>query len=363
MLHAAQPAIQADTQPTLPSLGKGFNLAHWFEYERNQALTAEELRGLQQAGLDHVRLPLDPMACGWSPDRADQLVFLNELEQAVRMASDAGLTAIVDLHLRPDHKEAMQGNAQYEASVVTLWDRLARHFGAWPVASVAFELFNEPQFYGVQGLRWPGFQRRLLAAVRAHSHRHLVLLSGPKGGSLEALLALKPEPDTRAAYTFHFYDPFVFTHQALPWLDDRYTAAGARADVLYPARLHQGRPPRKLREHALAAREWSEFMAADWGAAAVRRQMDSAGAWARKQGVRVLCTEFGAIRAGVDPASRYRWLSDVRQALEANQLGWSVWEYTHIFGLTEQSTLTGQAGRRSLDAAAYAALGLRRPRA
>jgi hypothetical protein len=37
------------------------------------------------------------------------------------------------------------------------------------------------------------------------------------------------------AYAFHYYDPFLFTHQGAQWLDSRYTTAGLRRGVLYPA--------------------------------------------------------------------------------------------------------------------------------
>jgi endoglucanase len=353
---AVGPGAWAGT--ALPPLRRGFNLAHWFEYERTQAVTGDELRTMARLGLDHVRIPLDPLACGWQLARPEQLPFLADLAQAVDQVQAAGLATVIDLHLRPDHKAAVERDTTLEPVVAALWSRLARRFAALPTTAVAFELFNEPQYYGLQGWRWPGLQRRLLAAVRAEAPQHRVLLSGHRGGGIDGLLALAPEADAGAAYTFHFYDPFVFTHQALPWLDDRHTAAGTRRDVLYPARLHRQAAPTLLRPHPKAAQEWADYLAHDWGPQAVRQQIDRVGAWARRHRVAALCTEFGAIRAHAEAGSRYRWLADVRQACEANGLGWTVWDYTHIFGLTAQSAQVGQAVRRVLDAAAPAALGL-----
>jgi len=345
----------------LPALKRGFNLAHWFEYDRSQAVTPAELQGLARLGLDHVRVPLDPLACGWRLEQPAMLPFIGELQQAVDAARAAGLATVVDLHLRPEHKAAVEADSTLEPVVAELWSRMAGALADRPEASLAFELFNEPQYYGVQGLRWPGLQRRLLAAVRSRAPRHLVLLSGARGGSLEGLQALRPEADPRVAYTFHFYEPFVFTHQGLPWLDDRWTAAGSRRDVLYPARLHRDRPPTTLRPHPKAQAEWADYLARDWGPAAVQQTFDQAAAWARRHGVAVVCNEFGAIRAQVDPASRYRWMSDVRLAAEQRGIGWTVWDYTHIFGLTAQSGQPGHVGRRQLDAAAISALGLQTP--
>lgn len=356
----AVPAVA--TADALPRLKRGFNLAHWFEYERTAALTAAELQDLADWGLDHVRLPLDPQICGWRPEAPDLLPFLADLTRVHADCLRAGLTLVLDLHIAPEHKGAFETEAPLERALARLWQQMARHFVGQPRRSVAFELFNEPQFYGVAGLRWSGFSARLHAAVREVDAAHRVLLSGPRGGSLEALLETQPVKDAAAAYTFHYYEPFVFTHQAIPWLDPRWTAAGTRADVLYPAERHRGVAPRTLKPHPKAREEWDAYIATDWKASVIHGQLAAAAQWSRQHGVPVACTEFGAIRAGVEPTARYRWLADVRTALESLGLGWTVWDYTHIFGLTVQSAQPGFAGRRSLDAQAPAALGLVRRR-
>lgn len=370
-LQAALGALAAQAMPGtaaaapqagLPRLARGLNLAHWFEYERTQALDGAELQGLARLGLDHVRLPLDPLACGWRAETPRALPFLVDLTRALDLAQAAGLATVLDLHLAPEQKAVFEGNAERERALAELWSALAGALRHRPVNALAFELFNEPQYYGLQRLRWPGVQRQLLAAVRAQAPSHLVLLSGARGGSLEGLQALAPEPDGCTAYTFHYYEPFVFTHQGLPWLDERYTSAGTRRNVLYPAALNRQQAPTVLRPHPRGEREWADYLAQDWRAEVVARAFVDAAAWGRQNGVPVLCNEFGTIRAQVDPASRYRWLKDVRLAAETNGIGWTVWEYTDIFGLTRQSAQPGQAGRRELDAAAYDALGLQRPR-
>jgi hypothetical protein len=235
---------------------------------------------------------------------------------------------------------------------------LARALAQQPQQRVALELFNEPQYYGLKRLRWPGLQRRLLAAVRAQAPDHLVLLSGARGASLQALPGLSLVADKAVAYVFHHYEPFLFTHQGAVWQDERYTTAGLRQGLRYPpdAAHDSALPLRK--PHPRAAQEMTDHLQAGWGAERLRADMAAAGAWARQHGVRVLCNEFGCIRAHVDEASRYRWVRDMRLALESQGIGWTLWDYTDIFGITAQSAQPGHAGRRSLDAPAYAALGL-----
>jgi hypothetical protein len=69
--------------------------------------------------------------------------------------------------------------------------------------------------------------------------------------------------------------------------------------------------------------------------------------------------------------SRYRWVNDTRSALDANAIGWELYDYSDIFGIT---TLTGAThtdpvdgaitlddpdqGRRVFEPRALAALGM-----
>ena len=353
----AAPA-RAQVGTATPSLNRGVNLTHWFEYEQGQVVSASEMAMLRRSGLDHVRLPVDPVVGGWRPESGARLAFLPTLRTAVEQALEAGLNVVLDLHLEPATKQHIQDQPETEKALVELWSTLARHFSDLPASRIAFELLNEPQYYGWSASRWPVLQHGLLAAVRQHAPHHLVLLSGNEGGSLKGLRRLPLVRDAAVAYTFHYYDPFLFTHQGAHWLDTRYTTAGLYRGVRYPAQFQVVAPARLTQPHRRAAREMADYLEADWGPTRVRADMDAAGQWARQQGVRLLCNEFGAIRANVDVPSRYRWMQDVRTALEANGIGWTVWDYTDIFGLTAQSALLNQVGQRRLDPEAVLALGL-----
>jgi hypothetical protein len=49
------------------------------------------------------------------------------------------------------------------------------------------------------------------------------------------------------------------------------------------------------------------------------------------------CNEFGAFRETADPASRGRWIADVRSALEENHIGWTMWDYRGNFGVVQRT--------------------------
>ena len=341
-----------------PAMRRGLNLTHWFEYERGQAVTRDEMRGLRAHGFDHVRLPLDPIVCGWRPERGAGLPVMNELRQAIEDALVAGLDLVLDLHLEPADKERIEATPAARASVVELWGRLAHNLRHLPSEHLAFELFNEPQFYGAAARHWPEFQTRMLHAVRSQAPGHTVLASGHQGSSIEGLQKLTPLADPAVTYVFHYYAPYLFTHQGAHWMDTRWSTAGLHQGVRYPAQLQLAGPARLTQPHPRAAQEMSDYLREDWGPARIAADVRRAGEWARRHAVPVVCNEFGVLRAHADAGSRYRWIGDVRRSLEAERIGWTLWDYTDIFGITAESNQPGRRGARRIEPEALQALGL-----
>lgn len=355
---AGLPVAQAGV-PALPALRRGVNLSHWFEYEQGQGLEAGELRDLKGAGFDHVRIPVDPVVGGWRPtDGSLHADFMQALRRAIEMAIGAGLAVVFDLHMTAPTREQIEAEPALEPRLQALWREIAVALADLPPSHLAFELYNEPQYYGRRASRWPVLQRTLLTEVRRVAPRHLVLLSGTEGGSLQGLIEMPVRADPALAWVFHYYEPFLFTHQGAHWLDTRYTTAGLRSNVRYPVLAQFGHVPGLAAPHPQAARELAAYRAGQWGAARVREDIDRAGAFARQHGLKLLCNEFGVIRAHVDAASRYRWITDVRTALEANAIGWTLWDYSDIFGVAEPSAVLQRSAPRTLPQAALQALGL-----
>jgi hypothetical protein len=73
--------------------------------------------------------------------------------------------------------------------------------------------------------------------------------------------------------------------------------------------------------------------------------------------VPVWCGEFGVFRTYAEPAARARWLHDMRVALEAHNIGWSMWDYQGGFALVTKAN-----GKTLVDPPIAAALGLKATR-
>jgi endoglucanase len=340
---------------------RGVNLSRWFEASAGAPVESRELRRLRDAGFDHVRIPVDPVALGWQPARGPRLTGTARLRAAIDAALAAGLDVIVDLHPSQDTKQSIESDAVWADGYVAMWEQLASEFKPLPSQRVAFELFNEPGYYGLTGsFVWSRYQRRLVKAVRGVLPRHTLIVSGRKGGSLEGLIELARIDDDNLIYSFHYYLPYIFTHQGASWMQgDQWTTAGHWRRVRYPSALARAQLPRTDGKVAVdrAKDELTEYFQTGWDRAQIAKQWQPLRDWARVNRVRVHCGEFGVIRNGVDAQSRYRWIGDVRWLVEANGWGWSVWNYADDFGITANSNTDGSV-RGELEPAALQALGL-----
>jgi len=332
--------------------------------EQSQASALDEMRTLQRTGFDFVRLAVDPgpflQFQGQHRDALDRILM-----DRVNLILAAGLAVIVDFHPSEAH-------ADYTAKVLTagvgtpifpaylrLLARTADLLDGLNSDRVALDLMNEPP---VHPAAWQPMLEAAYAAVRHRSSRLRLVLESGEEASATALLAMRTAAfagDPAVLFSFHYYDPYQFTHQGAPWNDARHLA-----DVPYPA---LARPlteslaataaaiaktgltqPQKILAYRDAQSRLEDYRRSGFDRGTIDRTFDRVADWARTQGVppsRVLLGEFGARETelqafGSRAAEHAQWLRDVRQAAEAHGFRWAVWTYRDTGGFALVSSET-----------------------
>jgi hypothetical protein len=89
---------------------------------------------------------------------------------------------------------------------------------------VAFEPINEPMIdcpWDGNSRRWPAMAQKLHATARAAAPKLTIVMQGACWGSAEGLADLDPAKfnDRNIIWSFHTYDPMIFTHQGASWVD------------------------------------------------------------------------------------------------------------------------------------------------
>ena len=343
-------------------LRHGINASGWFAQASDYSAArtgrytdARDIALMAKLGFDHVRLSIDPvpLAMSMSPvpgsnGNANE-DFLARLDRAVDAMLADRLAVIIDIHPGDDYKQQMRASDDAVNRFTMLWRKLAAHYADRDPNMVFFEVLNEPEID--DPYRWAAIQARVAAALREAAPGNTIIATGASWSNIPDLLALQPLADGSVIYNFHFYEPHEFTHQGATWSVPYWSLTH---DIPYPAT--ESSMPDLLKEVPDAAGRYQleNYWLNGWNARHIRLMIDEAAAWARTNHVPLICNEFGAYREHTDPVSRANWIRDVRTALEADGIGWAMWDYRGGFGV-----VTKQDGQPAqVDESVVKALGL-----
>jgi endoglucanase len=348
----------------------------------SDAQFSAELQTLRRTGFDFVRLAVDPgpflQLQGSRRDVLDRMLI-----DRVKLVLSSGLAVVVDFHpsdMQPDYTaQALTAGttAPVFQAYLRLLERTAGLLGDLRSDRVALELMNEPL---VRAGAWQPMLEAAYAAARSRSANLLLVLDGGDEASPGALMVMQTArfaQDPAALFSFHYYEPYQFTHQGASWNAARYLA-----DVPYPARA---RPlddslnataaliarsdisePQKALAYQDAQARLNDYRASGFDAGTIANDFARIARWARAQGIpnsRLLLGEFGARETplqhgGARAAERAQWFHDIRAAAEANGFGWAVWAYRGGGGF---ALATSDAGN-DIEPDVAQALGLNSPR-
>jgi len=319
-------------------LKHGINASIWFAQSANDYSAARTNRYMDAAdialiakiGFDNVRLSVDATPLEGGPRGAEGLNsdFLGRLDKAVDTMLADGLAVTIDIHPESSYKEKVRTTAEGVDRFVMLWRRLAAHYANRDPERVFYEIMNEPEVS--DPYRWAGIQARAAAAIREAAPANTIIATGPNYSGIADLLTQQPLDDGNVIYNFHFYEPHEFTHQGAGWGGVWWIYTH---DIPYPA--DETSMAAALKEVPDPANRYAleHYWLDHWDAHRIQLQIDAAAAWAKSHSAPLICNEFGVFREHSDPASRMRWIHDVRTALENDGIGWNMWDYRGNFGV------------------------------
>lgn len=339
----------------------GINASEWFSQSptdytvaRTSRYTdATDITLMAKLGFDHVRLSIDPVPLEQHPVGKEGFNedFLGRVDAVVDAILANGMAVQIDIHPEDPYKLQVRSSKEGADRFVWMWSRLARHYASRDPERVFFEIMNEPE--ETDPYRWEGVQMRVTEAIRRFAPKHTVIATGPNYSGMFDLLSVLPLLDGNVIYNFHFYEPMQFTHQGASWDPswghDTHDIPYPATEESMPAVLQQLSDPE-------GRYQLEDYWLSRWDAHRIHAEIDEAAAWARENGVPLICNEFGAYREHTDPRSRFNWIHDVRVALEDNSIGWTMWDYRGGFGVVWKSD--GQPAR--VDENVLMALGLKR---
>lgn len=319
-------------------LGRGINLGgylsqcvHTEEHYRS-FIGEEDIKRIAGWGLDHVRLPIDYEVLE-TEDGEKKPGGYQYVRNVISWCRKYDLNIILDLHKASGYDFNNAGDERKNNLFVTpelgkrfirLWENIAEEFGNCD--NVAFELLNEvaEEKYADS---WNRLIRSTVESIRKIAGKTTIIYGGTLWNSAFTLKYLKKPEDDNIIFTFHLYEPLVFTHQKAYWVKnmDMERTVSYPESMEYYRRISsslgiQGGPVQNSK---------CDVMGPDF----IREIVSEAVKSAEKAGVSLYCGEFGVIDRAPVPDT-LRWFEDVDKVFREFGIGCAVWTYKEKdFGL------------------------------
>lgn len=326
--------LNSFTMQAQPEFTNGVNVTQWFQAPSARQVqfsqfTRKDLEQIKSLGCDVVRLPvnLHAMTSGAPEYTVDPLLF-RMLDQVADWTEELGLHLIFDNHTFDPNAATDPGIGVVLNAV---WRQMAAHFKERSDL-VYYEILNEP--HGIAASVWGDIQQEVINVIRSEDTKHYIVVGGVNYNSYNDMATLPVYDDDKLIYTFHFYDPFLFTHQGASWTDPPLVSLSG---MPFPYGM-SGLPslPANLRG------TWIESAYTNYASEGtiprVKQLIDIAASFKATRNVPVFCGEFGVYMHNSDDAQRVGWYKEVRDYLQTKSIPWTMWDYRGSFGVFEKNT-------------------------
>ncbi|WP_162789561.1 glycoside hydrolase family 5 protein [Altererythrobacter sp. ZODW24] len=188
-----------------------------------QDIVPADFQRIKAAGFETVRIPVR-----WSNKSADEAPYTIDPKFMARVTEvvDAALAADLKVMLNSHHFDEIHkdplGNADKLAG---MWTQIAAQFADRPEDQLWFEIENEPH-ENFNNSNLVATITPALAAIRASNPTRAVIMGGEFWSGIDSLATLDLPDDPNIHPTFHYYEPFDFTHQGASWVGDKPPPVG-----------------------------------------------------------------------------------------------------------------------------------------
>ncbi|MCC4214421.1 glycoside hydrolase family 5 protein [Leeuwenhoekiella parthenopeia] len=317
---------------------QGVNITGLEKTWKSEQITAyqrlfNDLQLLSQEGINNIRLPVDLNFFFENANENELKEFKKWIKRITRYASKHKMALILsnfNHHLSQENYKS-QGKL-ISKNWLQLLDFLNDKHLLYP--ELYIDIVNEPVLYPKE---WEETAKNIITSIRT-SHPEVIIVCGASNyNSIYELSRMQPLPFKSIIYSFHFYEPFIFTHQGTTWTGNQNATTGI--PFPYPDSTEVIQMP-QLSEKAMGTegainyRDYSQTGTYQ----AIRDKLSLLNTWRSTYGVEVWCTEYG-VTQNADKQSRIKYLKAVDEVLKELSIPGYIWEYKGNFGIDDISIL------------------------
>lgn len=308
---------------------KGVNLTLWFEawnpgVPNLRLYDKSDFENVKSLGCDVIRLPIhfDMFVENKETGKIKDIIF-EYIDKACDWAEELGIYLIIDDHSFNGLK-AYPVYTVVEDHLLKTWPQIAERYKNRS-DHIIYEILNEPQ---IGQTEWYLTQLKALKAIRQIDRDHTVVVTGADWGSISALTSMVPYQDKNLIYTYHFYDPYRFTHQSADWAD---LPTACLENIPFP--YDADRMPALRGKAKDLENEMKNSYPRSGTVEALKETMQKVADFGKNNNVPLWCGEMGVHNVAAPAEDRVFWYKSVNSILEEFQIPYCVWGLNGTFGL------------------------------
>jgi endoglucanase len=324
--NPTQPISRALLFQRAASLDNGVSIS-WLEQTWNTDLLQQipvkntDFALLKRLGFKSIRLPVafsyfDSMQIS----RGEVFARIDEI---VKQCKAFGFKLIIDNH----YGNLNDSNYQTETPrIINLWLNVAKRYQKESNNFLFFEIYNEPPRMNPQA--WKDVAYNIVTAIHKSYPQRTLIVGASNYNSIFELSRFVRLADENVIYTFHFYEPFLFTHQGAEWIGNDVATVG----VPFPYTVEKF-PQLNFKTKGTSGEYNYNKYKQDGNVQSIFEKMRMIKKWSDKYYVPLLCGEYGVYNKYADLDSRCNYIKAVREALKSVKIPGILWDYNANFSI------------------------------
>ncbi len=314
---------------------RGVNFGGWLSQcdhtkERYDTFIKEEdFKEVAERKFDHVRVPVDYELI-LNADNTFKEEGFSYIDFAISMCKKYHLNMILDLHRTPGYsfdpfhgEKGFFESENYQNIFYHIWNEFASRYAKYSDI-LTFELLNEVTKKEYCD-KWNEISTECIKRIRKFAPASKIIIGGYYNNSLEAVKDLAMPYDENVVYTFHCYEPLLFTHQGAYWIETMDTSFRCNYDMPYSKY-------EELSQKYLS-QAYASFKSFDQNAmpdeSYFEHLLEEAIKVADERNVPLYCGEYGVIDRA-DKKEAAKWFRDFHSVMDKYKIGRSVWNYKEM---------------------------------
>lgn len=318
---------------------KGINLGGWISQGENDPdyimnfITEDDIKRIASWKVDHVRLPVDYDIIQDKDENPSELGH-KCIENCIEWCRKYGLNMVLDLHKTDGYVfDDQKGSTFFESEKLQekfyrIWDDLAKRYSKHK-DMIILEILNEVVDPNV-AVQWNRIAAKCIQTIRNVDKDVRIIVGGVENNAVTSIKLLDPPADENIIYTFHCYEPLIYTHQGAYWIDTMDTEFRIGYPESFETYMESSKKYLADRAGFLLDDKFGfTEISPDFFEKLFREAIEIAA----ERDVTLYCGEYGVIDRA-KPEESIKWYRDINKVFEKYGIGRAAWTYKEKdFGL------------------------------